>query len=76
MGTDDDLRSRSKGLEDLSLKQLLGSLITHHMMLGEQSKKKKDIVLEATIKTEEGIEDEDMALITRNIKCFLNKILE
>lgn len=59
----------AKDLKILSLKQLLGSIITHEMMSGEdQSKINKDIALKAIKKMEEENDNEDMALITRKFK--------
>lgn len=63
----------AKDLKILSLDQLLGSLITHKMMLGNQSKKKKGIAIKATAETEKKNEDEDRALLTKTFKRFLNK---
>lgn len=66
----------ANNLRTQPLGQHLGSLITHQMILGDdQNKKKKKqkvIALKATIETKE-LKDEDMVLLIRKFKRFLNK---
>lgn len=65
----------AKDLKTLSVEQLIGSLITHEMVLTEEEdeKPKKGIALQATSKDEESEEDEEMALLTRRFKKFIKR---
>lgn len=60
---------KAKDLKILPFEQLLGSLIAHKMMLGEdQSKKKKTIALKASSEADEENEYEDLAFLIREFK--------
>lgn len=64
----------SQEIEDLKT-QPFDSLIFLHPwddVRKDQSKKKKEIALQATTEMEKEIEDEDMVLIIRKFKRFLN----
>lgn len=53
---------------------MLGFLITHEMMVGENaSKKKKCIALRATTESEKELDIEDTVLLIRKFKSFFNK---
>lgn len=54
---------------------MFGSLIIHEMMIGEDpSKKKKATVFRASMESDEELDDEELALISRKFKCFLIEI--
>lgn len=54
---------------------MFGSLIIHEMMIGEDpSKKKKATVFRASMESDEELDDEELALISRKFKCFLTEI--
>ena len=72
-----------KDLSTLPLEELLGSLMTHKLMMQQkskdESKRKKTIPLKATFEnedeedsdSEEGESDNELALLTKKIKKFL-----
>lgn len=59
----------------LSLDHLLGSLITHEMTIGEDQakKKRKGIAFKDSGNNEEELNDKEMVLVTRKLKCFFNR---
>ena len=73
----------AKDLNTLPLEELLGSLMTHELMVQqkseEESKRKKTIALKATFEneedsgSEEGKSDNELALLTRKFKKFLKR---
>lgn len=74
MGVKDDCHLRSKRFEGPPLEQLLRSLITHEMMLGDdESKKKKGTALKAKVELEKENEDDDLALLIMKFKQFINR---
>lgn len=57
----------------LSLDHLLGSLITHEVLIGEDQSKKKGIVLKAIIENLEELDDDVTVILTRKFKQFFNQ---
>ena len=75
----------AKDLNTLSLEELLGSLITHELMIQQkskdESKRKKTIALKATFEnedgedsgSEEGESDNELALLIKKFRNFLKR---
>ena len=73
----------AKNLNTLSLEELLGSLMTHELIMKqhseEETKRKKKIALKTTVqeenseKSENSEEDEDLELITKKFRRFIRK---
>ncbi|KAL5563402.1 hypothetical protein UlMin_033149 [Ulmus minor] len=66
----------NKNVDKIRLEELIGSLETFEMGLGEEKKDKgKNIAfkIEAESKNNEDLDDEELSFFTRNFKQFLNK---